>query len=483
MISPPVSGYSYARPRPSRPAAQATAGPLPPWGWIEWSLIIQAMLPVVLFIPGASSLRLLTRVGSFVIALVAWIGVYSSSRRAAPDRVPFRPIPWLTACTVWLLLSVFHPTTNSFASGLAQAAMYVTVFSPVFWVSGALISSRQISRIMLIVFVTNAISALMGIGQIYRPNIFNPPKIPIFDGGNEIAIASVTYVTDDGRKIIRPCGLSDNPGQAAGAGAVVCLIGLCLAVQPIGLFKRLIYLGLALAGMAAIYFCQIRAALVMEFVCVIALIGLFSMRGHFRQASLLAIGSVILVIGGASWVVSAVGEAGIRRFFTLIDERPDKLYQGARGGFVSHTFNTLIWEYPLGAGMGRWGQAYGYFGDHSPPTGSDNGQLWAEVQWPAWVIDGGIPLAVLYVIAMALAMLDTLRVVMSTKSKELTYWGATIWAMSLSIVALTFSSCPFVANTGITFWLLSAVLHSANQRVMPTSRPRQIRLRPQPTMA
>ena len=129
--------------------------------------------------------------------------------------------------------------------------------------------------------------------------------------------------------------------------------------------------------MAAIYFCQIRAAMVMEFVCIVGLVILFSMRGHFRQATLLAMGSVILVFGSAVWVVSAVGEVGTKRFMSLIEERPDELYQGSRGMFVQQTFETLIWQSPLGAGLGRWGQAYSYFGDLSSgfdsPSGHDLG--------------------------------------------------------------------------------------------------------------
>jgi hypothetical protein len=313
-------------------------------------------------------------------------------------------------------------------------------------------------------FLCNAASALVGIGQVYRPGTFNPPVIPTMESGSEIAVASVTYLAADGRTIIRPCGLSDSPGAAAPAGSIACLLGLCLAVRPMGMFKRLACIALALAGMAVIYFCQVRAAMVMLFVCIVGLSFLFSVRRHYRQAMLLGVGSVLMVFVAAVWVVSAVGDVGTKRFMSLIEERPDELYQGARGRFVQETFETLIWQSPLGSGLGRWGQAFGYFGDHSAGYGGERGMIWVEVQWPGWVVDGGIPLLVMYVTALVLAMLDTLRIALHCKDNDLAYWAAVVFALNLATVAATFSASPFVAPYGIGFWLMSAAIHAAELR-------------------
>jgi hypothetical protein len=236
---------------------------------------------------------------------------------------------------------------------------------------------------------------------------------------------------------------------------------------------------MAFAGMAVIYFCQARAPMVMLFVCVVGLVGLFSMRGYFRQAMLLGVGSVVMLVSSAVWVVSAVGEVGTKRFMSLVEERPDELYGRARGGFVQETFQTLIWESPLGAGLGRWGQAYSYFGDLSYGFGGERGQRWVEVQWPGWVVDGGIPLMVLYVVAVALAMLDTLRIARTCKDIELAYWASVIFTLNLSIVAGSFSACPFVAPYGIGFWAMSAAVHAADLRVREESAQR----RPAPASA
>ena len=173
---------------------RALSAKLPPWGWLEWFLVAQTFIPALLFVPGVSLLRVFTRIAAFVIALVAWSAI-RQSRRQAPRGPEFPAMPWLLACMVWLGLSIFHPTTNSLASGIAQAAMYLTVMSPAFWAPAALVSSRQVSRLIIIMFLCSATSTLVGIGQVYRPTIFNPPAIPAIDGGN-IYAPRVAYLHD-----------------------------------------------------------------------------------------------------------------------------------------------------------------------------------------------------------------------------------------------------------------------------------------------
>ena len=51
--------------------------------------------------------------------------------------------------------------------------------------------------------------------------------------------------TADGRKILRPCGLSDTPGGAAPTGVTAAMLGLCFALRPIGAFRRVACAGLA----------------------------------------------------------------------------------------------------------------------------------------------------------------------------------------------------------------------------------------------
>ncbi|MFZ1105362.1 MAG: hypothetical protein WAN86_21335, partial [Hyphomicrobiaceae bacterium] len=81
------------------------------------------------------------------------------------------------------------------------------------------------------------------------------------------------------------------------------------------------------------------------------------------------------------------GETILARFSTIFDENPGDLYYDSRGNQVLHAFVGLLLEYPLGAGLGRWGMMYSYFGD---PNNVLAPPIWAEIQWPAWIIDGGL---------------------------------------------------------------------------------------------
>jgi len=95
--------------------------------------------------------------------------------------------------------------------------------------------------------------------------------------------------------------------------------------------------------------------------------------------------------------------------------------------------------------------------------------------WPAWILDGGMPLLFTYVLAVALAMFDTLRIALSTKDRELGFWAAVVFASNLSLVATTFSYVTFVSSIGMQFWFLAAAMHAADARcraVKPKGKPR-----------
>jgi uncharacterized membrane-anchored protein len=78
-----------------------------------------------------------------------------------------------------------------------------------------------------------------------------------------------------------------------------------------------------------------------------------------------------------------------------------------------------------------------------------------------------------YVIAILLAMFDTLRIVITSKDKELTYWASVVCTLNLSIVAGTFSASPFVAPWGIGFWVMAAAVHAADLRAREEAAPRR----------
>jgi hypothetical protein len=266
----------------------------------------------------------------------------------------------------------------------------------------------------------------------------------------------------DGRRVLRPCGLTDAPGGAAWGGAMATLIGLSWALRPVARWKRLGCLGLALAGVAVVYLSQVRSILIMLVVSLGFMIVLLALRGDWRKAGLLGGGSLLSLVVAMAWIMRVGSGAVADRFLNLLRTPPMEMYRNNRGGFLAQTFGEYLWEMPLGAGMGRWGQMWVYFGDHTPSP--DRGLLWAEIQWTAWLYDGGLPLMVLYTGALVAALSSAVRIARTCRDDEVSFWAVPICGLGLSVVALCFNSMPFISAGGVQFWALFAALHALAER-------------------
>jgi hypothetical protein len=305
---------------------------------------------------------------------------------------------------------------------------------------------------------------VVGLAQVFRPETFNPPFIPGVsdkdDGVREGSAAALSYMDDFGRTIIRPCGLSDMVGSAAVAGATASLIGLAYFLRPIGTFKRMLCVALIFCGLAVIYYSQVRQMLVMLIICILVLMAIFSAQKRYGYATTIGTLAAVLIAGAMSWVMATSGMVVVERFLGLVTENFAESYGRSRGGMVQAALQTTMWESPLGVGLGWWGTIYGTLGDKSKYN-----PYWIEIMIPAWVYDGGIPLLFLYVGAITVTMLDTLRIALRTKDRDLSFWAAVVFASNLSVVATCFSYVTFVAAIGIQFWLLAAVVHATDRRV------------------
>jgi hypothetical protein len=452
-----------AMPRPIATPRRAATPQHVKWGWLEWFLVAQTFIPALLFVPGLSSIRFVVRVASFALALVAWWMISQSGQVRSGSR-SFPATSWLKPTIAVLLLLIFHWNSNSPQSAFAQVVLYVAVFSPAFWAASVLKTSKQLGRLMMIMLICNGLSALVGLGQVFRPQTFNPPFIPGVTDTNlealEGAASALTYKDEFGRTIVRPCGLSDMVGSAAGAGATAALIGLAYFLRPIGNFKRLLCLGLAFCGMAVIYYSQVRTMLVMLIICLIVLMVLFTMQKSFGYATAIGTFGALVIVAALSWVMATSGMVVVERFLGLANENFSETYSKSRGGYVRAALTEIVWENPLGIGLGWWGSIYGTLGDKSKPN-----PYWIEVMIPAWVYDGGFPLLILYVGAIIVTMFDTLRIALRAKDRELKFWAAVVFASNLSVIATCFSYVTFVATIGIQFWLLSAVVHATDCRI------------------
>ena len=107
--------------------------------------------------------------------------------------------------------------------------------------------------------------------------------------------------------------------------------------------------------------------------------------------------------------------------------------------------------------MGRFGQINSLFG-------SRQNMIWVEVQWPAWIVDGGVVLLVLYSCAIVLAMFDSARVALKCPDKQVAFWAAVVASLNLSVLANCFRAMPFLASPGMQFWTLAAVVNFADRQ-------------------
>jgi hypothetical protein len=447
------------QPRPAAAARPPAPKPKrPPWTWLERFLIIQAFIPVFLFVPGFSAGRIVIRMAVFLMGPAVWFAIVQSGRFKAGSSWDAVGL-CLKLVAGWVFLAIFHWETRSLPAAAVQATFYVAVFSPVFWATKALGTPNQIGRLMAILLIANGISALVGLGQVFRPDTFNPPVIQGITGMAEdsLTVLALTYTDQNGRKILRPCGLTDSPGGASAAAPAAVLIGLACALRPIGTFKRLACLALAFCGMAVTYYSQVRMIFVMEILCMGVLAGVFVLQKNFGYASVLGGLGAAMIVGALTWVMVTSGRVVVERFLGLAERSFAESYdKSARAGMVTNTLTVFMWDNPLGCGIGRWGPIAGAFGDPTDPG------VWVEVMIPAWVVDGGIPLLLLYNIAIALAMLDTLRIALRSRDGDVRFWAAVVFALNLSVIATCFSYVTFLTVIGMQFWFLAAVVHAAD---------------------
>ena len=155
------------------------------------------------------------------------------------------------------------------------------------------------------------------------------------------------------------------------------------------------------------------------------------------------------------------GQTITDRFSTLLAGDPRELYYESRGKSVEYAFSSLLVDYPLGAGLARWGMMRHYFGD---PARLDSTELFAEVQPNAWILDGGIFLLTFYGIALIATAVYDLKLIWSLEDRTDRLWTSAVVAANFGTIALVFTFVPFGTAAGLQFWFLEGSLHGAMAR-------------------
>jgi hypothetical protein len=224
-------------------------------------------------------------------------------------------------------------------------------------------------------------------------------------------------------------------------------------------------------GSAAVYLSYVRSALVLLVICLTAMLVLLVMRGEIRRVlAFTSVAAGVAVVGFMGAVLMG-GDGVKKRLGTLVEDNPTEVYNRNRGLFLWHTFDTVLPEYPLGAGLARWGMVSVYFGDRQMTLNTDD-EVWVEIQWTGWALDGGVPLVLAYALGVLLTLWTAFRIAMGrlgSQHKGLWPYATIVFAYSVGGLALTFSFPFFVSQAGLEFWVLNALLYAA--AVRPAAKP------------
>jgi hypothetical protein len=377
-----------------------------------------------------------------------------------------KPAFWVLAIVG---LSFLNPGTNAWLAAAAQIAMYLAILGPLFWVPRLRINAKTLERALLMIWAFQTLSAVVGILQVYYPGRFQPAISAVVLASRSHG-ESLKYVNGFGQNVFRPMGLTDYPGGACWAGFYAALIGLGLFTLERRISRQAIYSFSMIAGITTIYLSQVRSVFVMLCVSALTFIALCSRRklamlaagsrAHFERIKLTRTIAVVVVatLAGSSWGLSVGGKSVRERFGTLTAQSPGQVYQDSRGLFLTYTVETLVPEYPLGAGLGRWGMMNYYCGDHSGFAGP---ALWSEIQWTGWLYDGGVLLVVAYAVTLLAALLTAYKIAFNPFDGKLAVLAAVVFAYDLGAIADTFDSNVFISQEGLNFWMLNAVLFAA----------------------
>jgi hypothetical protein len=428
--------------------------------WLYSFIAAEIALQLLIITPWGEKARVLVRSGGFV-ASFSLLFVLRRSRVAHPA--------WKMALAAMAILtaSMFHPDTNGAWAGCATAFLNLAVVAPIFWVPRVRADLATVRRVFFMLWAFNTASAVFGALQVYFPGQFQPT---LSSAMSDDYVRALSFELADGTRVLRPMGLTNGPGGAAIGAMYSLVLGVALLLdRPRAWVRAVVVAGMGFA-IFTLFLSQIRAFVVMSGVSLVAMSVPLVVQRRFRRFGAFAILTSALVVVGLVVAMSTGGDAVTTRLSTLIAGDPATVYNDSRGAFLRYTFTTMLTQYPVGAGLGRWGVISNYFGDNLNAS-----YLWAEIQWTGWLYDGGIPLMVVYTVAMMIALRVSLRIATTganAAERDLQKWATAVFGYSVGTLALTFSAVPFQSTMGIDFWLLNATVFAASHTAMRSASSR-----------
>lgn len=440
-------------------AEEGNAPPPIAWGWLELFVLVQVLWGVLLFMPGSQAYRFYIRGFPYVASLIA---LGACLRAGAADRsVP--GAQWILASLALLVAGLAHPATW-LVSGIAQVVFQLSIAAPIFWTARTWLTSERLERVLLLVFGANFLGAAVGLLQVYYPDTFMPPEFSrLALRMNADIVGALTYIGADGREIVRPPGLSDVPGGAAVSATVTALLGFAFATRAQESYlRRLLFLAASVVGLTVVYLTHVRSLLVMICLCMAAAGAVRLRHGRVAHTAWITGSAIGLLVASFTWAVAVGGESVVERFQSVLEVGVVQSYQENRGIFLTYTVQELLYEYPFGAGLGRWGMMSAYFGE---PTNWRFPALWAEIQLTGWLYDGGVLLWICYAAAVGSATYHAYRIAGESRT-QLSDLAAMVLSVQVLVIGLCFTGPVFNTQMGIVFWLLSASVYGAERTAL-----------------
>jgi len=414
--------------------------------WLLFFIAFQIVCQLLLLRPEIQPIRGFVRAGSFGVALLLLLAIHGKPQA---DRIS----RFLIVALVFIGIGLFHPQTPSILAAVGVVALYLAVFSPVFWVSRLRINLDTLRIIMIALWAFHALSSTVGVLQTYFPGQFMGAVSSILEA-KPAYLDGLMIQLDDGTRVFRPMGLTDQPGGASISGMYVCLFGMALLLDRRYRWWRILFaLGMT-AGLYCLLLSQVRVFMVALAICFVAFMAVLAIRGQSPRLFVIIGWLAAVIVVSATWAMSIGRQAVLARLITLVEQDPLAVYAGNRGIFLEYTLKYVIWEHPLGAGLGRWGMANVYVGDPSQA-------LWSEINWTAWCYDGGVPLMLVMACVMIYVTFRAYKVTADRSSSDWCIWGAMVVGYNLAFFATTFCGNPLLSQMGIEYFMLNTVFYTA----------------------
>src|SRR5512132_3268239 len=162
---------------------------------------------------------------------------------------------------------------------------------------------------MALLLICSGVNAIVGVLQVYDPARWMPPEMSRVMTETVYGLGTVTYRGPDGRLIVRPPGLFDNPGAVAGPGMYAALLGLVFAMSAISWWKRALALAASCAGIAAIYLSQVRVSLVVLAVMIATYAIVLTAQNRRARAALVSGFAAALIVATFAFAIVLGGDS------------------------------------------------------------------------------------------------------------------------------------------------------------------------------